>query len=82
MSTYNSKEAVRTARLRRWAARLGLRMTKSRGRRFHANDYGEFMLADTDANTVVAGARYDMSLDDIEAHLGAHEATLKRRAVA
>lgn len=59
------KEKVREARLRRLARSGGYSLHKSRAG-FSADNLGEFMVVDTDMNAVVAGGRYDLTLDDVE----------------
>ena len=59
-------------RLRRVAARRGLRLEKSRRRDPNAIDYGGYMLVDAYRNIVVAGASphaYSCSLAEIEHEL-------------
>jgi hypothetical protein len=73
-------EKVRENRLRRWAKRLGYRMERSRARKLHSNDFGEWMLVDAYTNTVVCGGRYDASLDGIEEQLSETQAALEKEA--
>ena len=60
-------ERAREARLRRLARREGYALRKMRGRQ-SLDNYGEFRIIDY-SNCVVAGVRFDMSLDDVEAWL-------------
>jgi hypothetical protein len=60
-----TEEKVRENRLRRVAARRGMRLVKSRRRDPYALDFGHFWLLDR-AGTVVAGDLDGISLDDIE----------------
>ena len=60
-------ERAREARLRRLARREGFALRKMRGRQ-SLDNYGEFRIIDY-SNCVVAGVRFDMSLDDVEAWL-------------
>ena len=69
-------EKVRENRLRRVADRLGLTIRKSRARAIHIDDHGEYMICTRD-NAVVAGAKFDYSLDDVEEFLVDHEARLR-----
>lgn len=66
-------EKVRENRLRRMAARQGLRLEKSRRRDPRALEYGTYQLVDIDNNTLAAygGGRegYGLDLDEIEAAL-------------
>lgn len=62
-------DKVRENRLRRMAERQGLELRKSRARDPRALGFGGFMLVDTRANAVVAGAdgfEYSMTADDVE----------------
>lgn len=62
-------EKIRENRLRRMAARQGLRLSKCRRRDPRAIDFGCYMLTDTEKNCVVAGAergRPDFTLNDVE----------------
>jgi hypothetical protein len=71
MST-DTEAKVLENRLRRVAARRGLRLEKSRRRDPNAIDYGGYMLVDAYRNIVVAGASphaFSCSLADIEHEL-------------
>jgi len=57
-------------RARRALKKLGIRLHKSRQRTEHLNNWGHYMLVD-DRNCVVAGSRYDMTLEDIAQWLNA-----------
>lgn len=59
-------------RLRRKAARQGLKLEKSRLRDTHALGHGTYMLVDADTRSVVAAGLphgYGLDLDDVEQHL-------------
>ena len=71
-------EKVRENRLRRMAKRLGLVIQKSRVRTIHLDDIGEYMIIDLYGNYVVAGERFDCSLDDVEDFLTDYESGLRR----
>jgi hypothetical protein len=60
-----TEEKVRENRLRRAAARQGLRLTKSRRRDPLALDFGRYWLTD-DNNRGVAGDMNGCTLDEIE----------------
>ncbi len=60
------REKIRENRLRRMAARQGLRLVKSRRRDERATDYGMCWLVDLRTNTVEVGGSEGMSLDDAE----------------
>jgi hypothetical protein len=53
------------ARARRLAKRVGLRAAKSRDRSQHLNNKGGFMLVDPLYNTVINGADYDMTAEQV-----------------
>ena len=71
-------EKVYENRLRRWAKRLGLKVMKSRARRLHLDNFGEYMLVDTSANVIVDGSKFDLSLEDIERILHGIETDLNK----
>lgn len=65
-------------RLRRIAARLGLRLHHSRVRKIHLHDRGGWRVTD-EHDHAVAGERHDlMTLEAVEAVLRAREAELAR----
>jgi hypothetical protein len=64
-----TQDKVRENRLRRWAIRLGYRVCKSRARLWHSNDHLLYQLVDPYRNTVVNGANFDLTLDDVEWYL-------------
>lgn len=70
-------QKVRENRLRRTARRLGLALRKSRVRSIHLDDFGEYMILDATSNAVVAGARSDYTIDDVEEFLTDYEANLR-----
>ena len=55
------------SRARRAARRAGLSMRRSRERDNVPNldNFGNFMLVDTECNCVVAGMRYDLTAEDV-----------------
>ena len=57
------------ARLGRLAKRYGYRLEKSRVRTPHLNDQGGFRLTDPTRNVVIAGERFDWTLDDVAGFL-------------
>jgi hypothetical protein len=63
-------------RLRRKAARLGLALRKSRARRLHLNNLGGYRIIDPYHNFIVAGERFDLSLEEVEAFLDDYEQEL------
>lgn len=62
-------EKVREDRLRRMAARQGLKLTKSKTRDPRALSYGCWMIVNTATNAVEAGDRGHMGIDDVEKFL-------------
>lgn len=68
----SNKKRNRESRVRRLAHRRGYVVRKSRRRKFvpQLNDFGWYMLIETNRNLVVLGERFDASLDDIESFLG------------
>jgi hypothetical protein len=61
-------DKVRENKARRWAARLGYRMCKSRAKMVHANDHGLYQLRD-DENNPRWGWSYDIDLETVESIL-------------
>ncbi len=70
------REKVRENRLRRWAKRLGLQFHKSRARHWSIDDHGRYRLARADG-VLVAGEKFDLSLEDVEERLAEYEARLR-----
>ena len=66
MSTGDGSEAAREARARRAAKRRGLRLHRSRRRLGSIDNPGGFQIVNSYYNFVVAGERFDMTLDDVE----------------
>ncbi len=71
------REKVRENRLRRWASRLGLQLHKSRARSLNIDDYGGWMICDADNDLVVAGEKFNLSLENVEEGLAKTEAQLR-----
>ncbi len=67
MYSNKNEENRLVAKARRAARRVGLRVCKSRGRVYIPNldDFGELMLVDPMTNAVVAGARFDLSAEEV-----------------
>lgn len=70
-------DKARENRLRRWAARLGVYVRKSRARTWHFDDRGGYRIVDPFTNTVLAGEKFDLTMDDVEEFLQEYEARLK-----
>jgi hypothetical protein len=58
-------------RIRRLARQNGYHVRKSREWKYvpHANNFGDYMLIDSDSNFIVLGSRYDATLDELEYYL-------------
>jgi hypothetical protein len=69
-------DKVHENRLRRKAARLGLALRKSRARRLHLNNRGMYRIVDPYRNFIIAGERFDLSLEEVEAILDDYEREL------
>jgi N-dimethylarginine dimethylaminohydrolase len=52
-------------KLRRKLSKQGYQLRKSRAA-FSGDNFGEYMIVGANTNAVVAGARFDMTLDDVE----------------
>ena len=65
----DTSEKVREDRVRRRATRQGFTLCKSRRRDPHALGYGGYWLIDDEANTLIVGEHWGMSLDDVEGWL-------------
>jgi hypothetical protein len=66
-----ARELLRERRLRRAAARQGLRLSKSPRRDPRASDYGRYRISDLDGVVVAGGApsRFSLDLDGVEEFL-------------
>jgi hypothetical protein len=73
---------VHENKLRRLAARLGLRLHRSRARVVHLNDRGGWQLVEASTNTVVEGDRFDLTGEQVEMLLMNREAKLAHERVA
>lgn len=60
---------ARESRVRRKAKRLGYVVTKSRWRVGTYDNCGGYAIVDPDTGGLVAGFRYDLEIDDVEAWL-------------
>jgi hypothetical protein len=61
-------EKNRESRLRKRAIRMGLGIKKSRSM-ISLDNHGGFMVIDLNRKLILAGQRFDLSLDDVEAYL-------------
>lgn len=66
---HQTEQSLIEGRLRRLANRQGLRLHKSRVRNPDCYEYGGYMLIDAMTNTIVAGPRFDLDLDDVAEQL-------------
>ena len=64
-----TEEKVRENRLRRVAARRGMRLLKTRRRDEHALDFGHYWLTDNRTRAVIVGGEWGVSLEEIEEEL-------------
>lgn len=62
-------EKAREARMRRLAAKMDLMIRKSRVQNTNLDDLGGYQIIDIRMNIPVAGSRYDLDLDGVEAWL-------------
>lgn len=53
-------------RLRRALNKSGYSLHKSRVKAINPNNHGEYMITDTGRNAVVAGDRFNMTLEDVQ----------------
>lgn len=61
-----STECRRESRLRYRLGRGGYRLQKSRVRHPHLDDLGGYRIIDSEGNFAVAGATFNLDLDDVE----------------
>ena len=61
-------EKRRENHLRKLANRQGCGIKKSRVRNPHLNDRGFYMIIDPYFNSILAGEKFDMTLDEVEAY--------------
>jgi hypothetical protein len=75
-------DKVRANPARRQAKRLGLVLERSRTKKIHADDLGEYRLVDSVTSKLLLGDHFDASLDEVESYLDKVEADLvaERRA--
>lgn len=59
-------EQVRERRARRNAEAMGYRLQKSRVQNPHLDDLGGWRVLDIRSNAVVAGAKFDLDLNEVE----------------
>lgn len=71
-------DKVRENRCRRWAARLGFTLYRSRAKRLHRENQGLYQLVDFN-NLVAEGRDWESDLAEIEEFLQREEGRLRRR---
>lgn len=57
--------AAEDSAARRAAKRAGLRIVRSRWRRYSCDNYGGYQLINANRNWIVAGERFDLTPDDV-----------------
>ncbi len=62
-------EKRREGRLRGRARTAGFRLKKDRARNYSSDHQGGYMIVNDWVNTIVAGEKFNMSLDDVEEFL-------------
>jgi hypothetical protein len=67
-------EKARENRARRALARQGETIRKSRARKYvpNLNDHGGYMIIDASRNSVIAGERFNLTLEDLEARVASY----------
>lgn len=71
---------VRENFCRRQAKRLGLFLRKSRAKKTNIDDWGGYMIIDPFFNTIIAGEKFNLSLEEVEIFLnGTEEDLIKSR---
>jgi hypothetical protein len=63
--------------LRRKAQRLGLQLSKSRAKRWSIDNHLGYMIIDAYLNAVIKGARYDLSIEEVDEYLNWYEQNLR-----
>ena len=64
--TINDTDKSREQRARRQLRQQGYALRKSRVRNWNIDNLGGYMVIEANRNLIVAGQRFDMSLDDVE----------------
>ena len=59
-------ETTRDGKLRYQLSKRGLLLRKSRARNINLDDFGEYMIIDAYTGCVIAGSRFDLTLDEVE----------------
>lgn len=69
---------VEENRVRRQAKRLGMMISKSRGKKWNVDNQMGYMIVDGYTNGIVAGSKYELSLDEVEEWLTDYEKQIKK----
>ena len=64
-------EKAKESRLRRQLAKMGYILRKSRIRNWHGDNFGGYMIIEARYNGIIAGSRFQLSLDDVEQFVNA-----------
>ncbi len=72
-------DKVREVKLRNWANRLGLFLTKTRHRKWSLDDHLGYAIRDKSSNEIIYGAKYDLDLDQVEKFFEDYEQKLKAK---
>ena len=79
-SPYKSKADIEyytyEHKVRRQADRLGLKLTRSRGRLVNVNDYGEYRITRLETKEILAGSKYELDLNQVKTWLDQYEAKI------
>lgn len=70
-------DKVRENKARRHAARLDLRLIKSRAQKYQQKNQGGYMIIDPAMIIPTQGINFELNLDEVEAFLMKHEEDLK-----
>jgi hypothetical protein len=70
-------DKVREIKMRRWAARLGLFVSKSRAQRWSLDNHQGYAVLDQSRNDIIHGNKYELDLAQVEKFLREYEAKLK-----
>jgi hypothetical protein len=74
------QDKVRENRARRQAGRLGLVLVKSRSRIWSVDDYLQWQIRHARLNTIEAGEKFNLTLEEVEAYLNEAEKELRQQA--
>jgi len=69
----DTEDKVRENRYRRWAKRLGLYIKKDRAKRWSLDRQGGYMILELYRNLILAGERFNLSLDEVDEFLEEYE---------